>query len=215
MLHCLPFHLHLLDTLLYGITFLFKFRITTSNFSGVRKFRNFTVSCIMCEGQKENSKSAYHVQHKVIKVTHVVVYLMFFLLFFLYQASPLRVKEDPQSTTVVNVRIVRQLGTFGEVNVNFTVIWLMFYSSLLQVHPNILAPANNKSRVSSLVQHTVRFFKQWVTEIFIIFSSPEPKAHMWAYSVDRHPSSAVHRPATFSNDISSEAMKPIHAKFHI
>ena len=42
-LHCLPFHLHLLDTLLYGINFLFEFRGITSNFSGVRKFRNFTV----------------------------------------------------------------------------------------------------------------------------------------------------------------------------
>ena len=38
-LHCLPFHLHLLDTLLY----VFEFRGITSNISGVWKFRNFTV----------------------------------------------------------------------------------------------------------------------------------------------------------------------------
>ena len=43
-LHCLPFHVHLLDTLLYGITFLFEFRGITSNISGVQKFRNFTVT---------------------------------------------------------------------------------------------------------------------------------------------------------------------------
>ena len=38
-------------------------------------------------------------------------------------------------------------------------------------------------------------------------SSPEPKAHRWAYSIGKHP------PSTFSNDISSEAMKPILAYF--
>ena len=32
-LHCLPFHLHLLYTLLYGITFLFEFTGIASNFS--------------------------------------------------------------------------------------------------------------------------------------------------------------------------------------
>ena len=42
-LHCLSFHLHLLDTLLYGITFMFKFSGIFSNFSGVQSFRNFTV----------------------------------------------------------------------------------------------------------------------------------------------------------------------------
>ena len=42
-LHCLPFHLHFFDTLLYGITVLFKFSGIFSNFSGVQKFRNFTV----------------------------------------------------------------------------------------------------------------------------------------------------------------------------
>ena len=48
-----------------------------------------------------------------------------------------------------------------------------------------------------------------------IFSSPEPKAHRWAYSIGRHPSSVRRRPSsTFSNDISSEAMKPILAIFH-
>ena len=54
------------------------------------------------------------------------------------------------------------------------------------------------------------------------FSSPEPKAHEWAYSIARHslsirrrPSVGRHCPSTFSNDIFSEAMKLILAMFHI
>ena len=42
-LHCLPFRLHVLDTLLYGKATLFKFWDNYSNISGVRIFRNFTV----------------------------------------------------------------------------------------------------------------------------------------------------------------------------
>ena len=45
-------------------------------------------------------------------------------------------------------------------------------------------------------------------------SSLEPKAHRSAYSIGKHPLS-ICRPSTFSNDISSEAMKPILSKFHI
>ena len=45
-----------------------------------------------------------------------------------------------------------------------------------------------------------------------IFSSPEPNAHWWAYSIGRHPSSVV-RLSTFSNIFSSEATGPIEAKF--
>ena len=46
--------------------------------------------------------------------------------------------------------------------------------------------------------------------------SHEPKAQRCAYSKDRHPPSVRRRPSsTFSNNISSEAMKPILAVFHI
>ena len=47
--HCLPFLLHLLDTLLFGITFLFEFREITSNFSDIRKFRNFTLIHVLAD----------------------------------------------------------------------------------------------------------------------------------------------------------------------
>ena len=42
-LHCLQFHLHLLDILLYGKYSLFNFKVITANFSDVQIFRSFTV----------------------------------------------------------------------------------------------------------------------------------------------------------------------------
>ena len=42
-LHCLPFHLDLLDKWLHGMTFFFEFYDDYSNIFGVRKFRIFTV----------------------------------------------------------------------------------------------------------------------------------------------------------------------------
>ena len=42
-LHCLPFHLHRLDSLLYGRAILFNFRVITTKILGVRLFRKFTV----------------------------------------------------------------------------------------------------------------------------------------------------------------------------
>ena len=42
-LHCLQFHLYLLEALLYGKASLFKFRVITANISDVRSFRIFTV----------------------------------------------------------------------------------------------------------------------------------------------------------------------------
>ena len=52
-----------------------------------------------------------------------------------------------------------------------------------------------------------------------IISSPEPKTHRRAYSIWRYPSSfrrpSVVRLSTFSNDISSEAVRPILFIFHI
>ena len=42
--HCLLFHLHLVDALLYGkATVCLNFRVITANFSSVRSFRIFTV----------------------------------------------------------------------------------------------------------------------------------------------------------------------------
>ena len=55
----------------------------------------------------------------------------------------------------------------------------------------------------------------------IVFSSPEPKAHWWAYSIGRYPSSVlcrtsfVVRLSTFSNIFSSEATGPIEAKLYV
>ena len=44
--HCLPFCLHLLDTLLCGKATLFEFKGDYRNFSDVQIFRNFTVRYI-------------------------------------------------------------------------------------------------------------------------------------------------------------------------
>ena len=50
-LHCLPFRLHLLDTLLHGKVALFKFQGDYSKFSGVRIFRIFTSVSFYFQGQ--------------------------------------------------------------------------------------------------------------------------------------------------------------------
>ena len=42
-LHCLPFHLHLLDKSLYGKTSLFEFSMITASTFGARKFQTFKV----------------------------------------------------------------------------------------------------------------------------------------------------------------------------
>ena len=58
--------------------------------------------------------------------------------------------------------------------------------------------------------------KKWTwSYLSLFFISPEPKSHSWAYSIGKHPSSVCHRLSTFSNDMSSEALKPILTKFHI
>ena len=44
-LHCLPFRLHCLDSLLYGEPHSSNFRVITTNCLGVRKFRKFMVFC--------------------------------------------------------------------------------------------------------------------------------------------------------------------------
>ena len=49
----------------------------------------------------------------------------------------------------------------------------------------------------------------------MIFSSPEPKAHGWANSIQVTPASVVRRPSTFSNIFSSETTGPIELKFHM
>ena len=57
--------------------------------------------------------------------------------------------------------------------------------------------------------------------IFSIFSSPEPKAHLRAYRIPMDPasvrpsSSVICRPFTFSNVFSSETAWPIKAKFYV
>ena len=46
-LHCLPFRLHRLDSLLCGRAHSSNFRVITTNFLGVRIFRKFTVMMII------------------------------------------------------------------------------------------------------------------------------------------------------------------------
>ena len=57
-----------------------------------------------------------------------------------------------------------------------------------------------------------------IVKIGIIISSPEPKAHWWAYRIGRPPSSSgyptVCRPHSL-NIFSSETTEPIEAKFHM
>ena len=48
----------------------------------------------------------------------------------------------------------------------------------------------------------------------VTFSSPEPKAHWWAYRISRPPSSVVCRPHSL-NIFSSETTGPIKVKFHM
>ena len=54
----------------------------------------------------------------------------------------MEVEENPQGTTVINVGIERQLGTFGEVTVNFMVIFSLksFFNSFSEKGCKALAP---------------------------------------------------------------------------
>ena len=47
------------------------------------------------------------------------------------------------------------------------------------------------------------------------FSSPEPKAHRWAYSTSMLPRPSVHCPSTISNIFFSETACPIKATFYV
>ena len=69
----------------------------------------------------------------------------------------------------------------------------------------------------------IRVFYYWLvpcggylisTAYCLFFSSPEPKAHWWAYRIPMDPASVV-RPSTFSNIFSSETAWPIKAKFYV
>ena len=54
--------------------------------------------------------------------------------------------------------------------------------------------------------------------LFCFFSSPEPKAHIRAYRIGRHPASVVvvvRRPSTISKKNISEASRPILIKFNV
>ena len=96
---------------------------------------------------------------------------------------------------------------------------LDMYHSVGHVSPCIVWVRSQEGAVSEILD--------MICLLLIIISSPEPTAHRWAYSIGRHPSSVRpsvrpssvvrrRRPSsTFSNDISSEAMKPILAIFHI
>ena len=61
-------------------------------------------------------------------------------------------------------------------------------------------------------------FNQWRHDASVIFSSPEPKAHRWAYRIPMDPASvrpSSVRPFTFSNIFSSETAWPIKAKLYV
>ena len=62
------------------------------------------------------------------------------------------------------------------------------------------------------IQSTI-WYKCFPLSFFI--SSPEPKAHRWAYSIGRHPSSVCRCPSSTFSNISSEVMKLILAIFNI
>ena len=80
--------------------------------------------------------------------------------------------------------------------------------------------------------HTSMNLRKWNSSLiltlclYIVFSSPEPKAHWWAYKIGRPPSSIcvyicvyvcmyVVCMSTFSNIFSSETTGPIEAKFQL
>ena len=53
-----------------------------------------------------------------------------------------------------------------------------------------------------------------IKEADLIISSPEPKAHWWAYRIGRPPSSVICRPSSVVH-FSSETAGPIEVKFHM
>ena len=74
---------------------------------------------------------------RIAHITYMYYYTLFqpipikrkhilFVIIFLFQPSPLRVKENTISTDIANVRIGRELGTFGVVNVKYKVILYNF-----------------------------------------------------------------------------------------
>ena len=84
-----------------------------------------------------------------------------------------------------------------------TLLYLCFIMPLLQ---------KSDWKPSCLQDKSKSIFEVWCADCEgCVFSSPEPKAHRWAFSIyiSRYPSS------TFSNNISSKAMKPVLTKFHI
>ena len=65
-------------------------------------------------------------------------------------------------------------------------------------------------RCFSLILIKSQNFRQWA-----IFSIPEPKAHWWAYSIGRPPSSIVVVHCPHSLNISSETTEPVKVIFHM
>ena len=82
-------------------------------------------------------------------------------------------------------------------------LWEMKTTSLIQVMRSSLLLSSLSSDSSSISIYIFHLCSWKIGRIF--FSSPEPKAHRWAYNIGRHPSSVRRRPSsTFSNDISSD-----------
>ena len=75
------------------------------------------------------------------------------------------------------------------------------WRNLPHAHLQRVIAASSQPQWSIEILTTYKLGRCWT---WAVFSSPEPKAYRWAYSMARHPSSV--RPSKFSNDISSEAM---------
>ena len=119
------------------------------------------------------------------------------------------------------------IGCFGmwvkTCNVSHSLIILWFW--LLQLSPSVKYflrqhsdPNHQENMFTKGIPHWALFLyiiKLGYTGVYLIFSSPEPKAHRWAYSIPmlRRPS-VVRRPP-FSKIFSSETTWPIKSKLHV
>ena len=102
---------------------------------------------------------------------------------------------------------------------------------LIISHPQHVVNSNDSSKADKCSRprirwdfSDVRFWMAWTGLTFLLtsmrfsISSPEPKAHLWAYRIGKPPSSVVCRLSVrrpHSLDISSETAWPIKVKFHL
>ena len=68
-LHCLPFRLHRLDSLLYGRATSSNIRLITTNFLGVRIFRKFMVHCLLFDWTHNWMAKSHQSNFRIITAT--------------------------------------------------------------------------------------------------------------------------------------------------